>query len=348
MTNRNIIHLPDLKEIKETAALWLMRLDDGDASEKTMLEFREWYSESKHHQDATRKLSSLWGGMELLADLNDMAASDVSVATVKHDRWPIRRPITRRLFAGAIAASFAVMIGNVGYQSVVSKRPTFQQAYVTAIGEQETVKLPDGSSIILNTDTIVNVEFTKTARHIYLEQGEAYFEVAKDKTKPFSVKTEQGVVTAVGTAFNVRVLETKMDVVVTEGRVALSALQSVTEKQQAVQPQIIMEVTAGQVVAFAHRVENLAPITQIAIERELDWRDGVLAFKGESLEEVVSNIGRYTNLSIDITGEDLRLLPIGGYFEVGEIEALFDALKIMADIEVERLGENQVRLYRNQ
>lgn len=340
--------MPNLKEIEETAALWLVRLDDDDVPERMMVEFRAWHAENKLHRQVFQKLSSVWGGLDILADLNDFAASDISVKTVKFDRQPLRRLLTRRLFVGAIAASFTLVVMHTAYQNSVLNRPTFQKTYQTAIGEQETVYLPDGSKIILNTGSILSVEFTASARHINFEQGEAYFEVAKDQTKPFSVETGQGVVTAVGTAFNVHILDTQMAVVVTEGRVALSALPTRKDNKKSRTGQVIMEVVSGQVVDFSGRVESFGYIDAETIARTLDWHDGVLAFKGETLDQVISDISRYTELNIEILGEQLRQQPIGGYFKVGETEALFDALKIMANVEVEKIDALHVRLYRKQ
>ena len=361
MTNRNIIPLPDSKEIEETAAHWIMRLEDKDMSEATNAEFRTWYFENEAHKNAFERLSSVWGNMDVLADLNDMAASDVSIAASKRDSgavWFTRR----RVLVGALAASILVVFSFGLLMPRDFEVAPFQQAYNTQIGEQETVNLPDGSSIILNTNTKVDIEFTKSNRIVRLESGEAYFEIAKDVERPFSVQTKQGIVTAVGTAFSVRVLDTKIDVLVTEGRVKLSAVPDIgtdalevikaprrqSAEPQIVEPQVVMEVTAGQAIVFAQRVESLAPIDDMAIERELDWRDGVLAFKGESLEQVVADISRYTDLTIEITGEELRQQPIAGYFKVGETGALFDALTIMADVEVERIEVNRIRLYRKQ
>ncbi len=348
MTDQTIISLPDLKAVDETAAHWIMHLEDGTASKAVRAEFQEWYVQSDRHKDAIDKLSSLWAGMDMLTDLNDMAIAGADMATAKQNR----SPITRQIISGLIAASIFLVIGFVVVQNIADLK--FSHTYATKIGEQETVHLPDGSDIILNTNTEIHVEFTKFARNIKLERGEAYFQVAKDKTKPFSVQTEKGTVTAVGTAFSVRVLEQKIDVVVTEGRVALSAIPKTLTDQSAKQPvktaalRTIMEVTAGQAASFAGHVESLAPITHAAIEHKLDWRDGVLAFKGETLEQVVTNIARYTELFIDISDADLRQQPIAGYFKVGETEALFDALNIMAGVEIEYVAVGHIRLYRKQ
>ena len=224
----------------------------------------------------------------------------------------------------------------------------FSEEYATIVGEQRTIELPDGSSIVLNTNSSLNVRFTRKKRELSLIRGEAFFEVASDKARPFSVLTERGRVTAVGTAFSVRVDADDMGVIVTHGRVALTP---VIESARIFAPEVQdytstqMEITAGQSVKYDQQVTELDQIASDDIERELDWRDGVLAFRGEPLSQVVRDVSRYTPIEIEIVSDDLKQRPIGGYFKVGETEALFDALAIMADVKVERIAENKVQLY---
>lgn len=351
MTEQKIISLPNQKVIEEEAALWVMRLDDDGVSAADKASFRTWYHASEQNKAAFDQLLTLWGGLDSLPDLTDLAASDAVVAALNEDRRLPFRPSTRKFLVGAIAASFALMC--VLATSVVfdPAEPGFERTYQTKIGQQQTVDLPDGSTVILNTGSRLSAVFTSEARSLTLESGEAFFDVAHDKTRPFSVETKSGLVTAVGTAFSVRVHQEKMDVVVTEGRVALAPIIASIQDSAAPSKAVarsVMEITAGQTVAFAQRVETLDQIEPSAIERRLDWRDGVLAFKGEPLEQVISDISRYTDLVIDIDDAELRQQPIGGYFEVGETEALFEALAELSDLQVEWIDERHVKIARAQ
>lgn len=346
MKESKIVSLPDKKRIEEQAARWVMRLDDGDASQRELDEFHHWCAASEHHRTAITRLNQLWGGLDTLACLNDIALSADVKASVEGTRWS--RLLSKRRSMVSLAASMALLAVGVLVSLQLIDSGEYQDTFMTAVGEQKAIALPDGSKVILNTHSLARVDFTRAARTVYLERGEAFFDVAKDRAKPFTVQTPNGVVTAVGTAFSVSLLEKKVEVVVTHGRVAVSpaidktaAVKSIKTSQEP-----LMEVTAGQSVAFSKQVESLRKIEPVAIERELDWRDGMLSFKGEPLQQVIADISPYTSITIEIKGEQLKQQPIGGYFKVGEMDALFEALKLMADIDVETIDEGRIRLVR--
>ncbi|RLA51307.1 MAG: hypothetical protein DRR42_10690, partial [Gammaproteobacteria bacterium] len=164
---------------------------------------------------------------------------------------------------------------------------------------------------------------------------------------PFFVHASKGVATAVGTAFTVRMHEDKLEVTVAEGRVALSGLleTEISRRDDPLSPvDPVMEVTAGQNAIFDEKVEHIEYLEPSALNRKLSWREGVLAFSGEPLSNVIADISRYTDVTIEIRGEDLRGLPVAGYFKVGEVEAILQALELMADVKVERVSEKFVRL----
>lgn len=350
MTDEKVIPLPDAKEVDATAAHWIMRLENASLPAAELAEFKAWCGESEQHLSAFNRLSRLWGGLDRLSDLNDLAAAVANSEALTESKGFTTHRWIPRIAIGAMAASFIGASLFTGSGLFFSQPADLSARYQTAVGEQETIALPDGSEIILNTASLIDVEYSRGVRKVYLKEGEAFFEVASDPDRPFSVDTEKGTVTAIGTAFNVHVRDSKIDIVVTEGRVALETAATDVFKPSEINtaaPSTI-EVAAGQSASFA---ENVAPIREVEpdnLERQLDWRDGIIALNGAPLEQVVADISRYTDMSIEIVGEDLRQQPVGGYFKIGETNALFDALHIMADIEIERISEKHVRLYRVQ
>jgi len=349
MTDAKIIPLPDLKQIEATAANWIARFERDDLSSEDHAEFQSWFAQSEQHKASFLRLNDLWGGLDILENLKDIAVSDDVVECVEQSKNGSANMFFRKLATWSIAASLIVLSVGGLYQLAFFNTADFEAKYQTTIGEQQTVALPDGSDMLLNTGTVAEVKFSRSGRNIFLETGEAFFNVAEDASRPFVVSTEKGSVTAVGTAFSVSLRGENVDVVVTEGRVALSSAVKTTEGSQATlrYEKTLMEITAGQTVAFSDRVEHLGQIELDVIDQKLDWRDGVLSFKGEPLEQVIADVSPYTSLSIEIHGEDLKQQPIGGYFKVGEIESLFEALSLMANVKVERLDNEQIRLYRD-
>ena len=354
MTDSKIIPLPDLKQIEEEAARWIVRLEDGDATAQEQAEFRTWYAQSVQHRTSIEHLNKLWGGLDILDSLNDIAVSGDIQESLKQRTHRIEYPVIRRVAAWSIAVSIAILAIGTSYQLNIFSNPNFEATYETAIGEQEVVNLPDGSKIILNTDSVARVKYSHSAPDIYIASGETFFDVAKDKSKPFTVRTKKHLVTAVGTAFSVSLLNDQVEVVVTEGRVVISSVPLLPVEDRGPSeditqaPETLIEVTAGQSVTSTRRIERIDKIEPEAIEQILDWRDGIISFTGEPLEEVIASISPYTSLTIEIDGEGLKQQPIGGYFKVGETVALFEALKLMANIKTEYMENGHIRLYRDE
>lgn len=338
----NIVSLPDRDALEMEASEWLMRLEDEDAAAEELTAFYAWRDQSDIHRAVFAEMAALWGDFDVIEGLKDRAAAARHADRAQQHG---RRPLPRRAGIAAIAASLMVAVGaGTLYQAGGIGGP-YQAQFETAVGERTQVELRDGSVIELNTDTQLAVTFSKTARQIQLLRGEAYFDVAPDAQKPFSVFAGEGVVTAVGTEFTVRLRDALVDVMVTEGRVALAAQRPpVTASDTPAAPTPIAELRVGQGAVFHQADDQLEMVAPDAIARKLSWREGLLSFAGEPLGEVVADISRYTHLTIDIEDEALRALPVAGFFKIDDVDAMLEALEIMADVRAERIGDSQVRL----
>ncbi len=345
---RNIIDFPDIQKVEAEAAEWIMKLEDGDETASDRAEFRKWLSQGEQYKEAYQRLASLWGALDLLEDLEDLSRAETHKNLLSKSSG--RRNISRRASVFAIAASVAAaVIVGAGLQLNAGSKYDFEATYITQLGKRQTVILPDGSEVILNTQSQVDVKYNATERLVYLRKGEAFFEVAKNAEKPFSVIANGGAVKAVGTAFTVRLRDTKIDVTVSEGRVALYA----APKEEAVvdasyqinlDDATLLQVTAGQQVLFRDTIEHLGHIEPSVLKRKLSWREGVLAFSGDPLSEMVEEVSRYTDIKIEIHDDALRTLPVAGYFEAGEVDAMLEALSLMANIEAEHVDSKHIIL----
>lgn len=350
-----ILSIPGQEEIDTTAMDWLLTLEEGDISHKERAAFNAWLGANTRHSEAFERVTALWGEFDQAKVLADYAVSDENTALIAEDirtntRWGHFHP-------GALAkyaASFAMIVG-LGFmmlQYSFLDAPHPQGSYQTAVGEQKTIALPDGSTIELNTDSRVEYTFTDISREIRLISGEAFFDVASNKAKPFSVLTNNGSVTAIGTAFTVRVLEKKLNVLVSEGRVALSLLPTSKDGNQLYPENIsetpeVIELIEGQSTIVENGTQQV--IQDVDAERmieKLSWRQGVLAFSGSPLSEVVADVSRYTDVEIIVKDEALRTMPVTGYFGIGEVEEMIEALELMAGIKVEYPSKGQIYLTR--
>lgn len=346
----NVIPISAKSSIGAEASEWVVVMQNGDASPEMQAAFAAWYNRSEKNREAYDERAALWRDFDAVELLSDIAESNQSRQLLKEDvrlaRWGT---IGRRAAMAGLAASFALLVGFAQFSDVVPVPWREHNTYETLVGEQKTVKLADGSTINLNTDSKMKVAFSHGARIITLERGEAYFEVFPDKSRPFSVHAGERVVRAVGTAFAVRRLgEEKVSVTVTKGRVALfsgeDGSSAASAGEEGTAPAPLAELGAGSRAVFDKAVEEVETVEPEKIATKLAWRGGVLAFSGEKLSTVVDEMGRYTGMKIDIASPDYADMTISGYMKIGAYEDMFEALELMAGLKVEHVSRDHVVL----
>jgi len=349
-----LVKFPDLQGLEAEATAWIVKVDGGAMSEQDWAALNAWQDQSAQHREALRRASEFWDGLDVLKELDNMAKDGVIESAEDTEStnawWDWAYGGSRlRLSAIALAATGLLLAVAVVLQTFVFDfgRPGI---YRTAIGEQRSVALTDGSEILLNTNTVVEVLYSDEARNVRLLKGEAHFEVAKDADRPFQVTTGQGAVQAIGTAFSVRLLEEKIEVTVTEGNVEIRPYVAdirnietpAISRRDVVETPNVLQVSAGQNAIFGLDIEQVNEISPVDLNRKLAWHQGMLAFEGAPLSQVVDDISRYTDVSIVIRDADLQDLPVGGFFKVGEVDALFEALEQGLGLRVSRVDN---RLY---
>jgi transmembrane sensor len=217
--------------------------------------------------------------------------------------------------------------------------------FQTAIGEQAAVALADGSSFDLNTDSRVWVDYSQRSRVIRLERGEAYFKVAHDTQRPFWVRAGDYWVRAVGTAFNVYLRPTGMEVTVSEGTVSVvKATANAPPPSDAAVTESASAVTAGEQADVRGRAKVIHELNSAQLSRLLAWRKSSLYFQDQPLGEVVNELMRYTTLRIEIDNDALRRLPVGGTFQTSPegAEALLTMLHDGFGTTIRRDGQGRV------
>ena len=348
-STKNIITLPNIENIEAEAASWITVLGREKVSATDMLEFKLWLNQSERHRHVFNELTDLWDDLSVLKELDDIAESVSALPCPQSAFWQ------RRFFLTIAASIFMCFIisGAIYWQHFSEFEQ--QERFITAVGEQRTEILSDGSTILINTNSQLEVDFSRDKRIIRLLKGEAYFNVAKNKHRPFYVYAGDGLVQAIGTAFSVRLkLLDAIEVTVEEGVVALVSLtknKSIISKNLDLIPsslpeikKVLAKLSAGQSTTFGDTVEIIEQIQTPELNRKLAWRQGVLVYANVPLLKVIDDISRYTNVTIEIADPSLRSLPIAGHFRVGEVEALFDSLEITFDLNVKRISKNYVRL----
>lgn len=332
----NIVMFPERNLAEEEAALWIARMDRGPLGADERVRFDAWRQASPANAEAFARLNAHWNEMDVLA---------AGLKTA-----PPRRPLP--LLLGGIGAAAAALVAAVVVVSTLPDRqpapvvtaataPAAVGLYETAIGEQSRVELADGSIVTLNTGSQIEVRLTPAERSIRLLEGEAFFEVAHDPSRPFRVYAGNGVTSAVGTAFSVRLKGAEVEVLVSEGKVSFAEVADLAEK---VEP--VAYLAAGETGVFSDRVKLIEAVETSEVSRKLAWRGGRLEFAGEPLSSVVEDISRYTGIEIEIASEELARIRVGGSYEVGEVDAMLEQLETSFGLDVERLDDMHVRITR--
>jgi transmembrane sensor len=209
------------------------------------------------------------------------------------------------------------------------------------------VALPDGSSFDLNTDSRIWVDYSERQRVIRLERGEAYFKVAHDTQRPFWVRAGDTWVRAVGTAFNVYLRPTGVEVTVSEGTVSVvNATANQPPPSDAAITRSAAAVTAGEQADVHGRAEVIHELDSAQLSRLLAWRKSSLYFQDQPLGDVVNELMRYTTLKIELDDEELRQLPVGGTFQTSPegAEALLTMLQDGFGTTIRRDGQGHVHI----
>lgn len=350
----NVLTFPDRARAREEASLWLARLDGDLLSADEALQLRQWLAADSRHREALLQLLSVFSSSAILASL-----PPTLVAPPDNGQYAMRQ--TRRGRAAALALSLSLAcvaiigwIGTPGASDPVVPAPAIASVaattvYTTVVGEQRSWPLTDDSTLTLNTDSHVELVFDTRQRTVRLLQGEAYFAVAEDPTRPFVVFAGNGMVRAVGTEFSVRLAGDAVDVTVTEGEVAVAtepASSDVATLEQQRPAQLAsreIRLRQGETVRYVRAIEPPAPLTPTEIARKLSWQQGFLVFEGQTLAEATAEIERYTDKRIVVAGE-VASLRIGGYFKAGDIDATLRALESNFPVRVAREDDTLILL----
>lgn len=302
-------------DARDVAAGWFARQRSGEMTVADRAALRAWLEKDPAHRIAYLSVRRAWGGAAMLR-------GDPHVLEIR-EQWSAGRP--RRMFARAAAAVLAIALasgaGYGGWRYATGPKPLRDAAFRTAVGEQQVVRLPDGTEVTLNTDTILRTRADKDQRLIYLERGQAYFQVAKDRQRPFVVTAAGRTVTALGTAFDVRVDHGRFEVTLVEGKVrveAKAAAGNLAPGAPAVNFQAT-EMTAGsQLVASAQEPWRVAPANVVV---ETSWTKDILIFDDEALSAVAAELNRYSSKKIVIADAKIAAIPISGTFRSGDVDS---------------------------
>jgi transmembrane sensor len=365
-------------EVLETAAQWFVRLQEGDASAEAFAEWNKWLGASSEHRLAYEELENTILRLERLRhppqlpSLAQLAADKYDGSAPLDPLGPIQPSAARKLLRNArtallaLAAAVVLMaFGGPWFLSyVTSQPPSGTMNYQTAAAQTKLIELPEGSRVTLDADSELNVVLTSDRRALTLVRGEGYFQVAKDRSRPFVVQAGATQVTAIGTAFNIRRSANRTVVAVLEGKVefvaephsrpdAPASVSGRHDKSQVIAgspsqsrvPQLSAQVAAGEAVSYSESGDlHALPATEASLAAA--WLQGHRRYYNEPLRYVLADVSRYTGRKIKVSDELTGDLQFTGTLDVENSEAWLRGLSVALPVRLVDEKDGTLRVER--
>ena len=283
-------------DVEELAAAWLRRRHFSAWNGEQQNGLDAWLAQSLAHRVAYVRLEAAWSRAERLAALR-VAAPESSA-----------RGRMKSILFGAIAA--LALVTMIGASTAWFLPNANEKSYATVLGGRQTVRLADGTRIELNTDTAIRARVTAVGRTIWLDRGEAYFQVKHDAAHPFVVIAGDRRMTDLGTKFLVRRDTEELRVSVLEGSVRFDA--GGAQKKAT--------LTSGDVAVATANAMHVTKKPEEKLASELGWRNGLVIFEHTTLADAAAEFNRYNREKIVIADPEIARMTIGGTFQTSNVE----------------------------
>lgn len=326
------------RAIDDVAAGWLARRQGGltPAEEK---DFQLWLAADSRHAAAWAEMEGAWRALTAPAVHGDAAAANRALAARARARS--RRRAAGGALAGTTLAAVAFFFFSPSRPSTPASGGAPVVAAAPSIAPRPDVQaLADGSRVDLNAGAEIAVEFSPGLRRVRLVRGEAFFTVAKDAARPFVVEAGGVAVRAVGTAFAVRFAPERVEVLVTEGRVAVAAPADLASGTV---PSSTLRLSAGLRVAVpadtAPTAVGAEPVSPAEIEAALAWRGRRIEFSRTTLAEAAALFNARNRVQLALADPALERLRLDGIFWSDDPESFARLLATGFGVRVERRGD---------
>jgi transmembrane sensor len=348
-----IFHRPSLLSgIHEIAASYVLREQSGQSGVEDQRRLADWLQGSPERLKAYEAAKQVCVAVSRNTSHPEIMAMRCAALSYR----PRQRPSRYLLIAAGLAAT-AVGLGclmltqsryfprgsaHVALTRTAAVHETtlnpYSSVYRTQKGERSSVALPDGSAVVLDTDSAVEVAYTDIERGVRLVQGQALFEVAKHKPLPFRVHAGSRVITAVGTRFDVRLLGSPdtptVRVALLEGAVNVSnANRASLETASMVAGEVLQAAPSAPMRVQPGDAQTLA-----------SWESGVLVFNDRPLSEAVEEMNRYTTNPIVLADESSRNLRVSGVFNTRDPDYFAETIAETFALSLHRDQNGAVRL----
>ncbi len=334
MTDRGS-HEVDLQTVDQAAA-WFARRLAGNMSPVEELQLQRWLASSPVHSGHWDALTRTFVGIDPLRDdpeFNAMRAETVGSIRHRSAGWP------RRLYAGVAAAAVVLicciaLLAGLPLGSRWGKEPGIPLAEIeSAKGQRSRFALEDGTTVLLDADSALHVDFARETRNVRLDRGRVLFHVAKNARRPFIVTAGDKNVTALGTEFTMEVKPGGIKVMLLEGAVKVQEL-SATNAVRAV------TMIPGQLLLA--RDDAPWQLRREDAERLLEWTHGKLVFEDATLADVIDEMNRYLARPILLSGVRAPTRRLTAVLDAGDIETFIVGVETMKLAKISRRPDGSV------
>lgn len=314
----------------ERAAAWVALLDSPECTARDRAEFDRWLDQSPRHVAAYVEAERAHGAAaQLASDEMLQAAARIAWRATGRDSARPRWWMPTALVASLLVAT----VVGVGWLRAPADLAV--EHYATAIGEQRSLRLPDGTQVMLDTDTAIVARFGDDRREIELDRGRVQFQVAADPARPFSVKAGDGVIRDIGTTFQVSKNADSINVGLIEGSVIVSSPVA----------QAGSTLTPGQQLSY-DRGGRMTPPEPLDLNVAQAWPTGDLVFKNSRLDALLTEMNRYSSTKLLLAEPALGEITISGVFHIGDQASLLKALEQGWSLRAEHGQGGEIVLHR--
>lgn len=319
---------------EEQASLWAARLEGGALAAADRSALAAWLAAAPAH----RTLLSDY--CQFSADLEQQLPALVATGAVKIP--PATHSSRRRWTLTWLALAGGTIAATATVATLLTLAPSTRDVttLATSVAQRQSFTLPDGTRVELNAQTSLLVETTRDERRVRLASGEAFFTVAKDKSRPFTVETPTGSVRVTGTVFDVRTDRiSELDVTVVEGSVQVRP-GDITGAG----PRDPSSLTAGERLTANSTGVSVRRLTPTAIEDTLAWRQGIIVFDHVPLREAIARFAQYHGRGISVSKAAAADQFVGGRFSLDDFDGFLTGLEEPFRVRITRDLSGTVRV----
>ncbi len=331
------------KRIDSEAAAWVAKRLKGFTPEEQDA-FFEWLAANARHGEWYATHMRTWKGLDLLAqwkpEHSDKPNQDLLKYSQARRRWiwlgGLAALLMMSFFLWTQFEESITAFGGSGTRNLVAK-------------EYERHALPDGSIVEMNRGAALKVEYNATLRRVELVSSEAHFDVAKNPDRPFVVRVRDIDITAVGTAFNVKLTDESVELLVTEGRVRMSSSEE-AEASEDFEPSYVFseDVVAGQMLVATIEQRKTPPeVVEVAtaqIDSLLSWKPLLLDFNETPLTDVIREFNSRNEVQLQVVDDALGRIPIVASFRTANVEHLVEILEMSLGVKASRINDRLIEL----